>query len=354
MGVAKTGGRGRRVRRRRPMPPLPPPDPIDAFWLWWSTARAPLAAAIESRAVDEWVPRISEQVRAVHPKLAWELGPGVKSAHHLCVSADGDAGLRVTTERWLSRAPAPDALWEYYPAKQPRPRGDAKLTLRLGEVDLAYADVRFALHVHPIRRVVHVVVFHPKLHELDEARRGLATMLFLDDVLGEDGTERWLGDVRHTLDSSEASDDRDALFAATETLASRARDQDFTLLEGRAKDGGRKLAVVNLGIKRLDHLLMESHLEVTITYPAAPNGFYESEAVGEELKAMEDALLEALGKDAVYIGHETGVGRRVIHLHVATSGPAQQRLTEWERAYPKWDIETTARADPRWDVLGRW
>jgi hypothetical protein len=336
------------------MPPLPPSDPIDAFWLWWSAARVALAAAVESRTLPEWVPRISERVSAIHPNLAWELGPGRKSAHHLCMSAEGDAGLRVTTERWLSRAPAPDALWEYYPARQPSLRTDRKPSLRLGEVDLAYADVRFALRVDLVRRIVHVVVFHPKLHELDEGRRGLATMLFLDDLLGEDGTERWIGDVSHTLDPAEASDDGGALLDATEKLASRAGEEEFTLLEGKAKDGSSKLAVVNLGIKRLDHLLMESHLEVTIAYPAAPNGFYESEAVGEKLKAMEDALLDALSKDAVYIGHETGMGRRVIHLHVAASGPAQQRLTEWERAYPTWNIEMTTQSDPRWDVLGRW
>jgi hypothetical protein len=336
------------------MPPLPPPDPIDAFWIWWSTARAPLAAAAESRALAEWAPRVGERVAAIHPKLGWELGRGARSAHHLCVSAEGDAALRVTTERWRSRAPAPDALWEYYPARQPGLRRDRQLTLRLGEVDLAHADVRFALRVHPVRRVVHVVVFHPKLHALEADRRGLATMLLLDDLLGEDGAERWLGDVSHTLDPYEASDDGAALLDATERLASRAGDEELTLLEGKAKDGSTKLAVVNLGIKRLDHLLMDSHVEVSIAYPAAPSGFCESEAVREKLKAMEGALLGALGKDAVYIGHETGMGRRVIHLHVATSGPAQQRLTEWERAYPTWDIETTTRADPRWDVLARW
>ena len=69
---------------------------------------------------------------------------------------------------------------------------------------------------------------------------------------------------------------------------------------------------------------------------------------------MQEALLEALGNDAVYIAHETGGGRRVIHLHVEPTGPALARVTEWERAHPTWSIETTARSDPQWDVLRRW
>ena len=59
---------------------------------------------------------------------------------------------------------------------------------------------------------------------------------------------------------------------------------------------------------------MERHVEIRIPYPTSgERGFY-TESIGEELGEMEDALLEALGKEAVYIGHETGLGVRRIHL----------------------------------------
>ncbi len=199
----------RRGPERRPVVaadasvPLGEADPIEAFWTWWSTAKEPLAEAIKSRKLDAWVGPISDHVHAIDPGLAWELGPGVKSAHHFCVSSEGDSRLRITAERWLARAPAPDALWEYYPARQAS-RGDRKLALRLGGVELSYADLRFGFERDTNRRRLHVALFHEKFRDLSEDDRRRALFLFLDDLLGEDGVERWIGRVRHTLEMSEA------------------------------------------------------------------------------------------------------------------------------------------------------
>ena len=328
-------------------------DPIDAFWKWWQGARGPLAQAIHDRTLSDWVEPISARVHAIDPRLAWELGPGVKSAHHICVSGEGDGVLRVTTQRWVSRAPPPDEVWEYYPSRQPS-RGDPKVKLEIAGVALDYADFRFALELDDVRRRVQVAVYHPKLRELPDHERGLATFLVLDDALGEDGVERWVGGVQSTLDPGRADKSRRQLIEAVEALAARQAAKSFVLLEGKAKDGRRMLAVVNLGLKRLDHLLFDSHVEITIPYATErADGLYDA-PVGEELKEMEDALLQALGKEAVYIGHETGLGRRVIHLHTAVVSPAQGIIEHWERMYPAWDIEVAARADPQWNILRRW
>jgi hypothetical protein len=326
-------------------------DAIDAFWSWWQSARGPLAKAIDDRTLDAWVDPLTEHVRAVDPGLAWELGPGVRSQHHLCVTGEGSAALRVTAERWLSRAPAPDATWEYYPARQPSGR-DRKLTLQLAGVDLSYDDFRIGLELDETRRLLHVVVYHPKLSDLPEEQRSTAMFLTLDDWLGEDGVERWIGRARWTLEPSEAPSTRDALTEGVKKLAS-LNPGDFTLLEGKHEDGRRKLAVVNFGLKRLDHLLMDIHFEVTIRYPDRGDGLY-SEAVGEDVNGMEDALLEQLGPDAVYIGHETGLGQRVIHLHATATGQARDILTRWERMHPIWEIDIVARSDPQWKVMKRW
>jgi Family of unknown function (DUF695) len=327
-------------------------DPIEAFWNWWETAKGPVADAIEACKLADFSAAISERVHAIDPALAWELGPGVKSSHHLCVTSEGNGRLRITAERWLSRAPSPDAIWEYYPARQPS-RGDPKLTLKLADVELEYKDARYGLAVDEARRVVHVVVFHPKFRDLADEQRATATMLMLDDALGEDGVERWLGNLRNTDVSDEAGETRSALIGAVDGLARAPNEDSFALCEATGEDGMVNLSLVNFAIKRLDHLLMESHIAVTIAYPGNDRGFY-SDNVGEDLNAMEDALLAALGNDAVYIGHETGRGRRVIHLHVATSGPAQRLIAEWERSFPTWEIETVAKADPQWEVLKRW
>jgi hypothetical protein len=344
---------GRRKPASSQNTPAAPSDPIGDFWRWWPTAKGPLAEAIATRTLDTWAPELTAHVQAIDPKLAWELGRGVKSRHHLCVTGEGDARLRITAERWLSRAPEPDAAWEYYPARQPSP-AEAGSVLRFGGVELPYDELRFNVQIDDARRLVHVVVFHPNFRHLDEEPRTTATALILDDLLGEDGAGRWLGDVEVTLDATAATQERSALVEATKALSASAREDDYTLLEGEGADGHRMLAMVNFGVKRLDHLLMESHVEISIQYPARGDGLYASESVGDDLSAMEDVLLEMLGKDAAFIGHETGRGRRVIHLHVAPDGPALGRIAAWERAYPTWEMESVARADPQWDVMRRW
>jgi len=121
--------RSRRAPRNEPVVPpsrAPAADPIAEFWAWWETAKGPLAQAIHNRTVSEWTDPISERVHAIDPGLAWELGPGVKSEHHICVTSEGNPLLRMTAQRWLSRAPAPDAVWEYYPARQPSGRASAR------------------------------------------------------------------------------------------------------------------------------------------------------------------------------------------------------------------------------------
>ena len=125
------------------------------------------------------------------------------------------------------------------------------------------------------------------------------------------------------------------------------------VIESRDAQDRRHVATVNVGLKRLDYLLMDTHLAVKIRYTDRGDGFY-ADPVGEDLQAMEDKLLEALGPHAVYIGHESGCGERVIHWHVATASPAGGIVEAWERGYPAWTIESVAANDPQWDVLRRW
>jgi hypothetical protein len=327
-------------------------DPIDAFWAWWQTAKVPLAEAIGNKTVQDWVDPISEHVGAIDRRLAWELGPGVKSAHHICVSSEGDARLRVTAQRWLARAPAADHLWEYYPARQPS-RGDAKQTIRMENVELAYADFRFHFEVDNARKRVHVVVYHPKLEQLSESAKSTAVGLVLDDTFGEDDVERWIGGVERTSDASRADQSREALREAVAKIAESRGQDAFVLLEAKKADGQVSLALVNFGLKRVDHILMDNHVEIAISYVPLDNGLC-SGSVNEDLGAMEDALLDELGKDAVYIGHETGSGTRRIHLHAASGGPVLAVIDRWERMYPTWDIETQVKSDPQWSILNKW
>src|SRR5688572_23627857 len=104
-----------------------PAASIDAFWQWWATDRDRIAEAIADESVQKWVQPISERVRAIDPRLAWELSKGSAAQHALVVTPEGDPAVRHQARLWLAQAPARDMVWEYFAARQPGPLGSLVL-----------------------------------------------------------------------------------------------------------------------------------------------------------------------------------------------------------------------------------
>lgn len=138
-------------------------------------------------------------------------------------------------------------------------------------------------------------------------------------------------------------------------LRRRATGERFAILEGKLPSGAPTIATVNLALKRVDHLLLDTHYSVVVRLQEpTPAGLTTSQE-GAELNAREDELLAQLGRDAVYIGHETREGTRVLHFHAAAGGPAGALLEVWagQLSAQGREVELEARHDPGWDVLKR-
>lgn len=353
---------------RREGPPAParavdraggsdPEARVAAFWAWWTTAGPRIAAALDAGDHRSFVGELSARVDAIDPALAWETGPGLAgSRHQLVLSAEGDGALRVLTERWRARAPPPDACWEYYPARQPLPpSGPWSLTLDdAGGVAIDYERARIAVTPDPARERLDVRVHHPAFAPLDEKQRLRATFVMLDNLLGEDGVERWLGRIDLAVAAPPDGRPAGALRAAVDELSRTAKGEAFALLQGRTPSGEPLVVLANLALKRLDHLLMDHHLSVTVPLrsPTAPGLTTSDEA--DALNGLEDELLATLGKDAVYLGRETGRGERIMHFQVAGHGPAEERTRAWAARRAERRARVALEPDPRWSWLGRW
>jgi Family of unknown function (DUF695) len=137
-------------------------------------------------------------------------------------------------------------------------------------------------------------------------------------------------------------------------LEKSATGERFAVLDGKTASGQPMVATINLAVKRLDHLLMDQSLTIRIKLTEATPQGLTSSAEAATLNALEDELMRALGRDAVYIGRETGQGERVLHFHVATAGPAEQRTRAWASGHPERQVSITAGPDPRWEILRRW
>ena len=331
--------------------PEPPSDPLDAFWAWWREANVQLAKAYDSGRApsEELTEAISDHVHAMDEELAWETGPGKSSDHHFALSAEGDARLRVLTQRWLSRAPPACKSWEYYPARQAS-GADPRQVLCVGDNEFAYGDFRIAAERDDTRAVANVVIYHPLFKRIEEHERSLPTFLFLDDVLGEDGVTSWIGSVDAVSDEPDEADSATALVEMIRELRTNWSDEVVSILEAE-RDGTPMLAVVRLGLKRLDHLLHDHHLELSLTLKeVGDTGLCSAEEVSE-LSDFEEGLIDAVKHRAIWIGHETHRGVRTIHFHADSSAALQDEIVKFCQVHAHWKSDLTVTYDPGWEIL---
>lgn len=335
-------------------PAAPPADPIDAFWAWWREASVELAKGYDAgrQPNEQLLHAISEHVHAIHENLAWETGPGVESDHHFVLSSEGDAERRVLTQRWLSRAPKRSKSWEYYAARQ-KSGGDPKKTLSINGRKFDYEDFKLGLKVSDTRAVVHVAAYHPLFAEISEAEQIQPTFLVLDDLLGEDDVTSWIGNVDCVAEEPEGAVVPQALVEAVRELRSKWDDEKISLLEGKIDDLPL-FVLMRLGLKRLDHLLHDHHLELVLDFrESTENGLCSGEE-NEELNTLEEGLSAELGPRAIWIGHETHGGKRRVHFHADSSPAIQDAIHRYCEAHGDWQTELIVVHDPSWQILHRY
>jgi hypothetical protein len=326
---------------------------IDAFWSWWAEAHARLTAAIEARKLDEaLIAEVNGKVQAVHPKLVWELGPGGAASHAFTLSSGGDPELRRLTERWLRAAPATDAVWEFHPARRGAPSfADAKL--QIAEHTVLLGEMRFSVTLDPIRELMNVTSFHPAFAAMPDDMRAFATFVTLDRILGEDIVQRWFGGIRTSVEPLERAGTFAMLSEAVGLLSRDATGERFTDLRGEAPDGRPVLATINLALKRMDHLVCDTHLVVDVAlFDPTPDGMPNDDEL-DALSDIEDELEEMITGDAAYLGRETVHGRRTLHWLVAPDHPIRPALEAWAARHADRDVRLTWAPDPRWATADR-
>ena len=315
---------------------------IDGFWRWWATERDRVAVAIADRALDSWVEPISERVNAIDHGLAWELSAGSSSQHALVVSPEGDPSLRRLALAWLAAAPAADAMWEYFASRQPGPLG----TLKLGEVDIDLASFRAIVSWDESRERVDVRLWHPALEGAPKDLGMRAAFLFLDNLLGEDDVERWIGSI-DVMAAPTGGRTPDELQAEIESRAATATGHVWTL--ATINDGREEsIAAVNLTVKPIDHPDCRYHVVVTV---ARGIEHLAGSGESEELNAAEDRLAEMIATaGGVHLGRVTARRERRIYFMCPDANRAKEITSTWAATERRYDPRTEVEADPRWDI----
>ncbi len=322
-------------------------SPTD-FWAWWAGARDQVATGVETGGLSgAVVADISRAVTAVHRDMAWELGPGRSARHAFCISPEGDPALRQVALRWLADAPPADATWEYHASKQANPSLDT-LRLDVGGQTFALAEMRAIASWDETRRRVDVRLWHPGFETAPANVRVQVMFIFLDNLVGEDEVERWIGEVE-ALDAPTGGRTPDELRAEI----GRRREEDpggdasWILGERTARDGSTELVLFDAALKRIDHPFADIHVAMAIRLDGA--GGLPDDAEAEQLNAEEDALVATLPGVAQFAGRTTTRGLRTLHFVTADEAAMKAAIDAWALDLPPRHIKVDLERDMGWE-----
>jgi hypothetical protein len=192
-------------KRRTPPPPaeLTFKARVAEFWKWYAGAAERLYQTIEDKRCGDLTAEISGRVNEVVPGLAWVFGPGHDGkGHSLTLSGEGNPHRQWLAEYWRAQAPQLPG-WTFYSSRQPSPDPGSGI-IRLAELDFDPKAFWLTPSINEARELIDLVVWHPLFPQLDDKTRWTILFLFLDEALGEIGTQNWIGEI--TMNDSRLAD----------------------------------------------------------------------------------------------------------------------------------------------------
>lgn len=167
---------------------------VERFWDWFGQAAPRFYQIIDSGQCSSLAEEVSKKVAEMLPGFAWVFGPGEGGkGHSFTLSGEGDPHRQLLSIYWCSRAPKLNG-WTFYPSRQPGSIAGAKM--QMGNLDFDPLEFWITPSVDCEREKVDLAVWHPRFDRIKEKDRWTALFLFLDEVLGEYGTQQWIGEIK--------------------------------------------------------------------------------------------------------------------------------------------------------------
>ncbi len=170
-------------------------DAIAQFWGWFIKSAEKLKTLYSTNQMESLTTEVNREIDKVEPELAWEMGPGKKKPYLFTISGEGDPRLRELTDLMIRLAPANLEGWELYSARPARP---APSIVRLPESGESFktAEWKFIPVEHPASGTLDLVIVDDRLARSNRETALKAVSLYLDQLLGEDTVEVWIGEFR--------------------------------------------------------------------------------------------------------------------------------------------------------------
>jgi len=167
---------------------------VQRFWEWYSEVAPHLYKTIEAKKCDDLATTVSAKVGELLPGFAWVFGPGANGkGHSFTLTGEGVLHQQMLAMFWHSQAPALSG-WTFYYARQP---GSIE-GIRMDKANKVFNPLEFWITttLNSESEKIDLVVWHPLFGEMPEKDRYTVLFLFLDEALGEFGTQQWIGEIK--------------------------------------------------------------------------------------------------------------------------------------------------------------
>ncbi len=170
----------------------------------------------------------------------------------------------------------------------------------LVDEEFAFADFRFDVSVDEDRMELDLVVAHPAFPRLDDDTRAQVGFLGLDNILGEEEVERWIGELEWSERPPSGGVGAHELRAEVDRLAATAPSGEWAVLRGEDA-----IVIAARPLRPVDHPYFDELCELTA-------------AVGElsELQDHEEELTAHFRERAFHAASLTREGERTAFVYV--------------------------------------
>jgi len=167
---------------------------VQLFWKWYAEVAPRFYETIEAKQCPSLAGEVSAKVNELFPGLAWVFGPGPnKQGHSFTLTAEADHHRQLVTLYWLSQAPVLPG-WTFYAFRQPGSIEGAMI--QIGERSFKAIEFWITPQVNLENECVDITVWHPLFDSLPEKDRWTILFLYVDEALGERGTQEFIGQIK--------------------------------------------------------------------------------------------------------------------------------------------------------------
>lgn len=180
--------------RRKASPSSPTyRERVEDFWEKFRKVAPRFYKTIENKKCPDLTNETIAMVKALHPDLAWVYGPGPDhKGHSLTLSGEGVLHRQLLAQRWLASAPSIPG-WTFYASRQAGPI--AGHVIKIHDTSFDPKEIWVTPSIDTENEKIDLNIWHPAWPTLSDKQRWTVIFLFLDESLGEYGTQWWIGDI---------------------------------------------------------------------------------------------------------------------------------------------------------------